>query len=354
MKYFVSTGELSGDVHLSYLLNEIKNEDKNAEFYGMAGDNSKKVGVNLLQHIDDIAVMGFKEAAMKYNYLKKKLDFFINFILKNNIKKVILVDYGGFNIKFLEKLKQVDSRIKVYYYIPPKVWIWGEKRVEKLKLADKLLVIFPWELEFYKNKNIDVKYYGNPFIEKYKKIEKKGEKILILPGSRKQEITKILPTLLKVVDKLKNEKFILKLANKKSLSYIKKDLSKYHNLEVSYDELNNCIKKSKYAIATSGTVVLELALLGLPGIVVYKTSIINEIIVRLFIKLKYVSLPNLTLNEEVYPELLQNNFNLDKIIEKIEYIEKNKKEINKKINEIRNKLGGKNIVKKYAQYIINN
>jgi lipid-A-disaccharide synthase len=354
VKYFVSTGELSGDVHLSYLLNEIKNEDKDAKFYGMAGDNSKKVGVHLLQHIDEIAVMGFKEAAMKYKYLKDKLDFFINFILENNIKKVILVDYGGFNIKFLEKLKQVDDSIKVYYYIPPKVWIWGEKRVEKLKLADKLLVIFPWEVEFYKTKNIDVKYYGNPFIEKYNKIDKKGDKILLLPGSRKQEITKILPTLLKVVDRLKNEKFILKLANKKSLEYIKNDLSKYDNLEISYEKLDNCIKKSKYAIATSGTVVLELALLGLPGIVVYKTSIINEIIVRLFIDLNYVSLPNLTLNEEVYPELLQNNFNVEKIIEKIKYIENNSNKINEKINEIRSKLGGNNIVKQYAQYIINN
>lgn len=187
MKIFVSAGEVSGDLHLSYLVKNILEIDSSVKFYGAAGDLSRAAGVEIVQDIKELAVMGFVEGLKKYSFLKKRAKEYLNFIKENKIDKVILVDYGGFNLAFLKLLKSEVPEVEVYFYIPPKLWVWGEKRINTLKLADHILVIFPWEVEFYKKHGIKAVYYGNPFSEKYHLIENRGDKILLLPGSRKQE-----------------------------------------------------------------------------------------------------------------------------------------------------------------------
>ncbi len=353
MKFFVSTGEMSGDLHLSYLVKEILKENDQSVFYGVAGEHSKNVGVNIIQDIKELAVMGFTEAVMKYRFLKKKADEYLEFIEVNKIEKVILVDYGGFNLKFLELLKKRMPHIEVYYYIPPKLWVWGEKRIKSLRLADHIMVIFPWEVDFYKKHGVKAVYFGNPFIEKYEVIKNRGDKILLLPGSRKQEVKKLLPIMLEVVEKRKDEKFLLKLASEDHLDWIESDLEKYRNLKVQSDiTLKDAIKNSKIALAASGTVILELALMGIPGIVLYKTNIINEFIARYILKLGFVSLPNLTLNEEIYPELLQRDCNSMKISTEMNEILKNIEKMDNKIEEIRKKLSGDEVIRSYAQYVL--
>ncbi len=353
MKIFVSTGEMSGDLHLSYLVGEVLKADPTVEFYGVVGDHSKKAGVEVVQDIRDLAIMGFTEALKKYSYLKRKAHEYLEFIEKNGIEKVILVDYGGFNLKFLELLKKRLPHVETYYYIPPKLWVWGEGRIKKLKLADHIMVIFPWEVEFYRKHGVEAVYYGNPFIDKYKVIERRGDSILLLPGSRKQEVGKLLPEMLKVVRANKGESFLLKLAKEEHSGWVEEDLSTYENLEVNADiSLADAIEKSKTAIAASGTVILELALMGIPGVVVYKTGLINELIARYILKLGYVSLPNLTLNEEVYPELLQKDCNSENIWKKTEKILKDPKGSNAKIMQIREKLSGDNVILSYAKYIL--
>ena len=353
MKIFVSTGEVSGDLHLSYLVKKALEEDPKVKFYGVAGRHSEKEGVEILQDIDELAIMGFVEAIKKYNFLKNKAKEYIEFIKKENIKKVIMVDYGGFNLKFLELLKKEIKDIEVFYYIPPKLWIWGEKRVEKLRLADHIMVIFPWEVDFYKKHNINAIYYGNPFTEKYKPVEHYGDKILLLPGSRKQEIKSLISDMLNVVENNKNQTFLLKLSSKEHLKWIQEDLSKYKNLEInSKISLKEAVESSKLAIAASGTVTLELALLGLPTIVVYKTSAINYFIAKHILKVGYVSLPNLTLNEEVFPELLQKKCNPQEIEKSMKEILNNLDDIYKKIDKIRKKLSGEDITKQYAKFLL--
>ncbi len=353
MKFFVSTGEMSGDLHLSYLVKEIIKENDEAVFYGVAGEHSKHIGVNIIQDIRELAVMGFTEAIMKYSFLKKKAYEYLEFIKINKIEKVILVDYGGFNLKFLKMLKEKMPHVEVYYYIPPKLWVWGEKRIKSLRLADHIMVIFPWEVEFYKKHGVEVVYYGNPFIEKYEVVENRGDEILLLPGSRKQEVKKLLPVMLEVVREKKDEKFLLKLASPDHTEWIEDDLGRYNNLKVESEiSLKKAIERSKIALAASGTVILELALMGIPGIVVYKTNKINEFIARYILKLGFVSLPNLTLNEEVYPELLQNDCNFHKISMEMDKILKNRDEINTKIDEIRIKLSGDKVIKSYAHYVL--
>ncbi|MGL4867944.1 MAG: lipid-A-disaccharide synthase, partial [Cetobacterium sp.] len=272
---------------------------------------------------------------------------------KENIKKVIMVDYGGFNLKFLQMLKSEISDIEVFFYIPPKLWIWGEKRISKLKLADHIMVIFPWEVEFYKKHNVEAIYYGNPFTERYKTTERCGDKILLLPGSRKQEIKSLIPDFLEIVKKNKDKNYLLKLSSKNHLKWIEEDLTKYINLEINFDlGLKEVVEKSKIAVAASGTVTLELALLGIPTVVVYKTSFINYFIAKNILKVGFVSLPNLTLNKEVFPELLQKRCNPDEIEKNIEILLENLNTVNQNIEKIREKLSGVDITKKYAQFLL--
>ncbi|MGL4567076.1 MAG: lipid-A-disaccharide synthase, partial [Fusobacteriaceae bacterium] len=267
-KFFISTGEVSGDLHLSYIVKSISKLNNRCKFYGVAGKHSREAGVKIIQDIDELAIMGFVEVLKKYSFLKKKAREYVDFIKKEHINKVILVDYGGFNLKFMELLKKEAPKVKIYYYIPPKLWVWGEKRIEKLKLADHIIVIFPWEVEFYKKHAVDVVYYGNPFYEKYSYQQKIGESILLLPGSRKQEIESIFPIMEKYIETRSDKTFILKLSNKDHLKWIESDLKKYKNLRVEVEgSLKNCVKKSEVAIATSGTVTLELALMGIPTVV---------------------------------------------------------------------------------------
>ncbi len=353
MNYFISTGELSGDLHASYIVEKLKTLDRNANIYAIGGKNLKSQNVNIVRDIDSLAIMGFGEVIKNIGFLKKVLDETVDFILKNQIDRVVLVDYGGFNLKLLEELKYYKPSLKISYYIPPKVWIWGKKRVHKIAKADEILVIFPWEVEFYEGNNYKALYFGNPFMEKYEKVTQKGESILLLPGSRRQEIQSLIPVMLQVVEERPEEKFILKLAKEEDKKLINKDLSKYSNLIIESEKsLKDLGSLCKYALAASGTVILELALLGIPGIVLYKTSIINEVIVKLFINLTYVSLPNLTLDKEVYKELLQRECNKERILEEMENLEKNYEKIEKSVDEIRSRLNGKNITESYAKIII--
>lgn len=353
MKIFVSTGEVSGDLHLSYLVKNILKIDSTVKFYGVAGEYSENEGVEIVQDIRDLAVMGFVEALKKYRFLKKKATEYLDFIKKSKMDKVILVDYGGFNLEFLKLLKKEIPQVEVYYYIPPKLWIWGEKRIKKLKLADHIMVIFPWEVDFYKKYDVDAVYYGNPFTEKYLIVEDREDKILLLPGSRKGEIKTLMPILLEVVEKQQDKKFILKLHNKKSLEWISENLLKYKNLEIETEKkLQDIVKDCDIAIAASGTVTLELSLMGVPTIVIYKTNLINAFIAKKILKLKFVSLPNLTLNREVYPELLQEKCNSNDIIFNLNLLKSKKEKLDEEIKKIREKLSGKDIVKNYAKYIL--
>lgn len=353
MKFFVSTGEVSGDLHLSYLVEAIKKKYRDVEFYGVAGGHSKSVGVNVIQDIDELAIMGFTEVLKKYSFLKRKANEYIEFIKKENIKKVILVDYGGFNLKFLELLKKEIADIEVFYYIPPKLWIWGEKRIKKLVKADHIMVIFPWEVDFYKKHNVDAIYFGNPFVDKYVVENRSDEYILLLPGSRKQEIKTLIPIMLELVKRNRDKKFLLKLSSKEHLKWIDENSINYSNLTLEFDKkLSECVRVSSVAVAASGTVTLELALMGLPTIVVYKTGFINAFIARYILKIGFVSLPNLTLNREVFPELLQERCNVEEIERYLIKLNSDREEMRKNIQEVRERLSGKNVVESYGNFLV--
>ena len=372
-KIFISCGEMSGDLHASYIVEEMRTKNKNPEFFGVVGDKSIKAGVKAINHIKNNDIMGFVEALKKYRYFTKKAGEYLEFIRKNGIETVIFVDFGGFNLKFFELLKKKIQEkelqdLKMIYYIPPKVWAWGKKRIEKLKKFDDVIVIFPFEKEYYDNglkkdgsKGLKVEYFGNPFVDKYEFSDELGEKILLLPGSRRQEIEKFLPVIIEVIknEKVKNEKFLMKLASKEHLKYIesfekehKINISKIPNLEITFDEIKKIRKDCKFAIATSGTVTFEISLMGLPVIVVYKTSRINAFIARNIVKIKYITLTNLNANKEIFKELLQEDFSVEKLLEEIEIMEKNKEKIVLELKNERKKLGNSGVLEKIANYLL--
>ena len=372
-KIFISCGEMSGDLHASYIVEEMRKKNKNTEFFGVVGDKSIKAGVKAINHIKNNDIMGFVEALKKYRYFTKKAGEYLEFIRKNGIETVIFVDFGGFNLKFFELLKKKIQEkelqdLKMIYYIPPKVWAWGKKRIEKLKKFDDVIVIFPFEKEYYDNglkkdgsKGLKVEYFGNPFVDKYEFSDKLGEKILLLPGSRRQEIEKFLPVIIEVIknERVKNEKFLMKLASKEHLKYVesfekehKINVSKIPNLEITFDEIKKIRKDCKFAIATSGTVTFEISLMGLPVIVVYKTSRINAFIARNIVKIKYITLTNLNANKEIFKELLQEDFSVEKLLEEMEIMEKNKEKIVLELKNERKKLGNSGVLEKIANYLL--
>ena len=372
-KIFISCGEMSGDLHASYIVEEMRKKNKNTEFFGVVGDKSIKAGVKAINHIKNNDIMGFVEALKKYRYFTKKAGEYLEFIRKNEIEIVIFVDFGGFNLKFFELLKKKIQEkelqdLKMIYYIPPKVWAWGKKRIKKLKKFDDVIVIFPFEKEYYDNglkkdgsKGLKVEYFGNPFVDKYEFSDELGEKILLLPGSRRQEIEKFLPVIIELIknERVKNEKFLMKLASKEHLKYIesfekehKINVFKIPNLEITFDEIKKIRKDCKFAIATSGTVTFEISLMGLPVIVVYKTSRINAFIARNIVKIKYITLTNLNANKEIFKELLQEDFSVEKLLEEMEIMEKNKEKIVLELKNERKKLGNSGVLEKIANYLL--
>ena len=250
MKFFVSTGEASGDLHLSYLVKSVKARYKDVDFVGVAGEKSQKEGVEILQDINELAIMGFTEVLKKYKFLKQKAYEYLQYIKDNQIKNVILVDYGGFNVKFLELLKNEIKDIKIFYYIPPKVWIWGEKRVEKLRLADYIMVIFPWEVDFYKKHNISA--FGSI-----------GVLIIQLP---------ILIAMYRVV-----QIFVSSRADLGKYVYdFVKNLPVANNLVSNPDQFNQnflgIIDLTQHAVSKDGVIIGLLVLAGVAAYLQYLTS----------------------------------------------------------------------------------
>jgi len=358
MKFFISTGEVSGDLHISYIINAIQKKDGSSQFIGVAGEHCRKLGVNIIQDIKDLAIIGFTGVIKKYSFLKKRAYEYLEIIKSENIEKVILVDYGGFNLSFLELLKKEVPHVKIYYYIPPKLWIWGKKRIKKLIKADKIMVIFPWEVDFYEENNVKVTYFGNPFIEKYNFLERTNEYVLLLPGSREQEIKSLFPVMEEIIKEKSNEKFLLKLSSQEHVKWLGEGIEKHDNLEIVIeDSLDSLVKKSKIAICASGTVTLELAIMGIPAIVIYITGKINAFIGRHILKIGFVALPNLTIDREVYPELLQEECRADLIVKKMDEILTNsniKAKMYEEIIEVRQrlKINNDHIIESYADFIL--
>ena len=355
LKYYIITGESSGDVHAANLVSEIKLLDKKSDIRAWGGQRLSNENVSIAKDIKKTSFMGFWNVIKNLNQIRRNLNFCKKDIISFSPDALILVDYPGFNLKIAEFAKR--KKIKVYYYISPKVWAWNSSRINKIKsFVDTLFIIFPFEVDFYSKFNINAIYVGNPLLDEIKKNKNKLSLkvtkpiIALLPGSRLQEVINILPAMLSVVDYFSEYQFVIAANDIIDLN-VYNQIIKNKNVSIVVGETYGLLKNSKYALVASGTATLEAALFNVPQIVCYKTSYFSYLIAKLLIKTKYISLVNIILNRLVVKELIQNNLNSKRLKNELELMMKNSERIKNYYSQIRKKLGEKCASKKVAEII---
>ncbi|SHK08960.1 lipid-A-disaccharide synthase [Epilithonimonas mollis] len=366
MKYYIVAGEASGDLHASNLMKALKQKDENAEFRFWGGDLMEKQSGTLVKHYRDLAFMGFLEVVQNLGTILNNIKFCKKDIQENKPDVLILVDYPGFNLRIAKFAKELG--IKVVYYISPQLWAWKEGRVETIKkYVDEMLVILPFEKDFYRKHQVDAHFVGHPLldaieglplidIQEFKKENNLNNKeiIALLPGSRKQEISKMLELMLSVRKDFKDYQFVI--AGAPSLD--KNFYEQFVDADVHFvsNRTYDLLRCSKAALVTSGTATLETALLNIPEVVCYKGSRISyEIGKRLIRNIKYISLVNLIMDKEVVTELIQNELNTKNLIQELNKILNTEKrtQVLTDYEVLRTKLGGSGASQNAAEIIVN-
>lgn len=339
----IIAGEASGDMHGAALINDILSKDSSINIFGIGGDKMIAEGMKSEYHIKDLAFLGFTEIIRHLPFIKKVQRRLIEIIQEEKIKTVVLIDYPGFNLNLAKKLKKLG--IKIIYYISPQVWAWGQKRVKKIRrLIDKMLVVFPFEKDFYLEHNVETEYVGHPLIKRiseYKfisnqelrsKLGLNSEKeiLLILPGSRKHEIEKIFPEVIKAataISQKHNLETVVACASNIDES-IFDEFKKNYQFIIAKENTYDLMKNSKFGIIKSGTSTLEAGLFKLPFVVVYSTSKITYTIMKSLIKVDKIAMTNLILKDSVVPELIQDDINSENIIKTVDSYLDNPNKIN--------------------------
>ncbi len=321
MKYYIIAGEASGDLHGSNLIKELKKNDAAADIRCWGGDKMQKAGGTLVKHYRELAFMGFAEVLMNLGTIFRNLKFCKKDILAYKPGAIILIDYPGFNLRIAKWAKQ--QGLKVIYYISPQVWAWKEGRVKTMKQCiDKMLVILPFEKEYYKNKwDWEVEYVGHPLIEVIERHKAQGARhklsdrpvVALLPGSRKQEILKKLPVMLEVSRSFQDYQFIVAKAPGLDENFYNELLKPYSNVSFVSNKTYDLLLQSKAALVTSGTATLETALFEVPEVVCYKGSWLSYQIGRRLVKVKYISLVNLIVDKLVVKELIQDQLTVENL-----------------------------------------
>jgi lipid-A-disaccharide synthase len=353
----IIAGEISGDLHGASLIKELKKLNREINIFGIGGDKMQNAGMQITYHINRMAFLGFVEVVRHIPFIKKVQKRLIELVKEKNINTAVLIDYPGFNLSIAKKLKRMN--VKIVYYISPQIWAWGSGRINKIKkLVNKMLVVFPFEKSLYSDHNVDVEFVGHPLLERLKEydflseeklIEKydldRNKKILlILPGSRDQEVKHLFPEMIKAAVKLAAE-FNLQVITACS-SNIDENLfnriTEVKDFRVIKNDTYNLLKNSKFGIVKSGTSTLEAALFQLPMVIVYKTSIPTYWIGKGLIKVDQIGMANIICGERVVPELIQNQVREKTIYEECKRILADNKlyeTIKRKFELIKEKLG---------------
>jgi lipid-A-disaccharide synthase len=365
MKYYIIAGEASGDLHASNLVRELKKADHNAAIRGWGGDLMAAEGVEVVKHYRDLAFMGFLEVLLNIGTILKNLRLCKSDILGFKPDVLILVDYPGFNLRIASFAHK--QNIRVIYYISPQVWAWKKGRVKTIrKVVDRMLVILPFEKEFYAQNGMNVDFVGHPLLdalnkhqkptaERFREINNLPEKpiVALLPGSRKQEVSVMLKEMMKMTEHFPEYSFIVAGAPSLDEAFYT-ELIGSNDVKIVYGQTYDLLYHAQAALVTSGTATLETALIGTPEVVCYKGNRISYEIARRLIHVRYISLVNLVMDREVVAELIQNRLNeqnlkieLFKLLHDPEKIEM----IRNDYVRLREKLGGDGASKRAAGLI---
>ncbi len=367
MKYYIIVGEASGDLHGSNLMKAILKIDVNAEFRFWGGDLMQSVSDNLVKHYKDLAFMGFLEVAKNLRVILKNISFCKEDIISYNPDVIIFIDYPGFNLR-MAKWSRIKG-FKTHFYISPQIWAWKENRIKSIKRdIDKMYVILPFEKEFYEKKHhYPVEFVGHPLIDAISDRSQISEAdfrtendlndkpiIALLPGSRKQEIKKMLAVMLAVINDFKGYQFVIAGAPSQDLSFYKPFIKKL-NVGFVANRTYDLLSVSTAALVTSGTATLETALFKVPQVVCYKGSWFSYQIGKRLVNLDYISLVNLIMDKPVVKELIQNEFNKKNLKKELNIILDKDERVKFFTNyyELEKKLGGKGASQKTAELIFN-
>lgn len=368
MKYYIIAGEASGDLHASNLMKALKQEDPDADFRFWGGDLMQAQGGKMVKHYRELAFMGFAEVIMNLRTIFSNIK-----LCKEDIKNyepdvILYIDYPGFNMRIAEWAKK--QGYQNHYYISPQIWAWKENRIKKIKRdVDHMYVILPFEKQFYEEKHdFPVEFVGHPLLdaiqdrqppqpEEFRKEHNLGNKpiIALLPGSRKQEIEKMLSIMLSVTDHFEDYQFVIAGAPSQDSEFYQEFTSR-KNVSLIMNKTYDVLSLAHAALVTSGTATLETALFKVPEVVCYKGSYISYHIAKRIINLEYISLVNLIMDREVVKELIQselNTENLKKELTKILQDDKREK-VFSEYHELELKLGGAGASKNTAKLIMEN
>ncbi len=324
VKYFIVTGEASGDMHAANLAEEIFKLQPTAEIEGWGGEKMTASGVKVYKHYNDLAIIGFTEVISKLSTIRRNFKLCQNQIAQQGSDTVILVDFSGFNLRLAKKLRKNGFTGKIVYYISPKLWVWNSKRVEKIKkYIDAVLCILPFEVDFYADHGYkNAHYIGNPLmdeIESFKpdsnfiKQNGLGEKpiIALLPGSRENELKNMLPFMKDIAQTFTNYEFVVAGVpwHKELIAQLNQN-----KLKVVFDKTYDLLSVARAAIVTSGTATLETALFNVPQVVIYKGNYLSYALGKRLVNVKYISLVNLILNRSSLKEFIQPVMTMENVV----------------------------------------
>ncbi len=365
MKYYIIAGEASGDLHASNLMKELKTNDQHAEFRFWGGDLMSAVAEQApVKHYRDLAFMGFLEVARNLRTILRNIKFCKEDIQNYSPDVLVLVDYPGFNLRIAKFAKELG--LKVVYYISPQLWAWKENRVQIIKkYVDEMLVILPFEKPFYEKHGVEAQFVGHPLLDAISGLKEISseefkndnglddrEIIALLPGSRKQEVEKMLEIMLSVRRNFQEYQFVIAGAPGLDKEFYEKFVDE--DVRLVSNRTYDLLRCSHAALVTSGTATLETALLNVPEVVCYRGSKISyEIAKRLVKHIKYISLVNLVMDDEVVTELIQEELTTKNITYELNKILTGTKreEVLRNYEQLRQKLGGAGASKNAAAII---
>ena len=363
-KYFIIAGEPSGDLHGSKLIKAIKNLHPNSSFMGHGGNKMKNEGMRIIEHIDDLSIMGFTEVLRHLPRLIKIMDATLNAISQSNPDRIILIDYPGFNLRLAKKLSSFD--IPITYFILPQVWAWKEKRVKKMKkLIDQTISIFPFEKDWFASRGLNVEYFGHPFMDiehmdettksfyKRHSLDLNSPILTLLPGSRQQEIDRHWPIFLETVNLLREQYLNLQVVVGKASNIDLDNCPSDFKIE---RDAKKAMLVGTVGLVSSGTATLECAIEGLPIVVCYKLFPLSWFITKTLVKVKHSSIINIIMDKQVVPELLQDDMNPKLILKTIAPLFDMESEERKKMfleyEKLKKSLGSPGVYMRVAESIL--
>jgi lipid-A-disaccharide synthase len=365
MKYYIIAGEASGDLHASNLIKALHRKDPHAHIRAWGGDLMQEAGAEIIKHYRDLAFMGFAEVLMNLPEIFRNMRFCKKDILQFQPDVLILVDYPGFNLRIAEFAK--EHKIRVVYYISPQVWAWKKGRVHTIRrVVDKMLVILPFEKEFYRDYGIEVDFVGHPLLDAISSIPIQDQNfrqnhnldsrpiIALLPGSRKQEIGKMLSVMLGITNYFVEYQFVIGGAPSVEVDFYQK-ITQRSDVKVVYGQTQNLLRHATAALVASGTATLETALLDVPQVVCYRGNAFSYAIAKRLVHLRFISLVNLIMDRMLVTELIQDDLNSKNLIRELNLILKDQTRIEtlkSDYKELRDKLGGKGASEKAAQIVV--